>query len=220
MSYARTLIFLALLLSGCSAFRYPTGITLAEREVLANFQAPKPTVGVQEPRIHLDAKQPLAESEFWTYETRGAIDRATYLIHSLRGTGLFEQVDFLCQLSSAPDIVIEPRTGPPGSGDPEAFWPWFITFGLFPWTATEQKGVYFARQDREQAEVRFDWPETFVIGWFAVPLHLSPNWHLERSSQAFQQSLASHLLTSNSDLWKKDTWLTREDAGRLTRHCS
>ncbi len=215
---------LAPVLSACQAYRYPAANSLVDRAVVGQSKMTRPVIGVLEPEIALDDDELSADERLSTYKTRFGIERASSVIASLRDTGLFEEVDFLCQLKSAPNIAVEVDIMPDPPSDPDAgvanMYFMLISGGVIPFVETYQAGLSFHRWNRPDESVKFDWPEQQVVGWLATPLPLLPGWLGSRSPDLRTEYLTNHLVAKHERLFDPDTWLTPGETRRLTSGCS
>jgi hypothetical protein len=199
-------IFLVLLapVLGCVAYRYPSGPSPQERSALRTLNLPKLVVGVVEPEIHFQGQASDFGDSLAEVRARVEMDQACHLIESLRGTGLFGEVDFVKRLHAKPDLVVRAEPSPRSTYDGDALIPFAFSAGIFPVAGTDAEGVYFSRVDRPVEKFSFDWPVTGVWGFFGSVLLTFPGWHMQRDTDAFHAALAKYLVERRADLWNKD----------------
>jgi hypothetical protein len=211
---------LALGPAACSTVRYPE-VVLPQGKPPAT----RPVVAIIEPLAHLDSDQLLQSyGELWTSQSEADLGASARLIQLLRGTDLFEEVDFLCQLSSQPNVALSVVTQP-WSRDARdtsevTFWYWMLTIGVVPWIETLDYGVRFTVVERSTNEVVFEHEETSVVGWVALFINLSPSWHTERNPKARSIALAGLLQRLEPSIFDPKQWLSPAEVGRLTTRCS
>ena len=209
------------LTTGCQAYRYPNAVALGDVAKLE--PSPRPIVAVLEPEIYIDEASP-AKDDPSASETQARLDRATQVIGALRETNLFVEVDFLCRLHAFPDVAIRAEKNPTSYVDPDLeivnSYLMLISFGLIPYVTMNQRGFILERHDEFRETVRFDWPVRHVVGWFATPLPLLPEWRASHTPHLRAIFLRKYLLEQHPSLFDPDTWLQDEEARRLTRRCS
>ncbi len=214
-----SIAMLPLALTACSTIRYPEVVPPR-----VELPATRPVVGIVEPLAHLDAIQPPeSHRRLLTHESERDLKASAHLIQLLRGTGLFEEVDFVCQLGSEPNVGLFaiPQLWSRNERDTSTltFWLWLLTIGIVPWVETRDLGVRFAAVARSGPEVVLVHEETSVVGWVAPFMNLSPEWHTRRNPEARSVALSAILQQLEPSIFDPAEWLSRVDVDRLTRRC-
>jgi len=100
------------------------------------------------------------------------------LIKQLRRTALFEQVDYIKELTDRPHIVarIDNNYGPHAE-IPIVF---LYTLGIVPTVHTQQSGLGFSfwltDGSRNHIQITAAYEQTSIGGWYALLKNISPNW--------------------------------------------
>jgi len=171
------LLAVAPLCLACVAYHEPPDLGPAERQRLADAALPRLVVGVRPPVIALPAG---GWSGAGADELIEATERVRALILDLHATGLFEEVDVVGRLDREPDltlVALEPTRSSTSLG---AFAVNILFYGasaaLIPLVTTKQYGARFARADAPDSALEFEWANTDVAGWLAIPLLASSSW--------------------------------------------
>jgi hypothetical protein len=212
---------LAITLTSCVTIRAPEVGPIDHTPIPES----RPVIGVLEPVPHLDSEQPLSDwGSLQTRDYEAELSSAAHLIALLRGSGLFREVDFVCQLVSPPELVVavtaNPRPSKPDEYSEAMFFSWLITVGLIPWIETRDYGTEFFFVNQTGDPILLEHLETSVAGWAALPMNLSSRWQSERDPDRRAKALVHVLLEREPSPLLPENWLNHSEAIRLTRHCS